>query len=83
MVRVGDVNDNPPMFDRHLYETRIMEEDDLGLPKRILTVTVTDGDMDRPYNMVFSLSGEGIDVQNPDNSHFEIMPSSGEVYVRK
>ncbi|XP_066976565.1 neural-cadherin-like isoform X1 [Macrobrachium rosenbergii] len=83
IIHVLDVNDNPPLFDRHLYETRITEEVDKGLPKHILTVTVTDGDYDRPQNVVFSLSGQGIDVENPENSHFHIVPSTGEVFVRK
>lgn len=38
VIHVKDVNDNPPMFDRPLYETQITEEDDRALPKNILTV---------------------------------------------
>ena len=38
VVRVRDVNDNPPNFDRPTYETQIIEEDDRLLPKRILQV---------------------------------------------
>lgn len=40
VIHVKDVNDNPPMFDRPLYETQITEEDDRSLPKNILTVSV-------------------------------------------
>ncbi|XP_066967735.1 neural-cadherin-like [Macrobrachium rosenbergii] len=83
IVHVRDINDNPPLFDRHLYETRISEEDDQDLPKRILTVTVTDGDYDRPQDLVFSLSGQGIDVEHPENSHFQIVSSTGEILARK
>ncbi|XP_066968093.1 neural-cadherin-like isoform X2 [Macrobrachium rosenbergii] len=83
IVHVLDVNDNPPVFDRHLYETRIVEEDDDDLPKRILKVTVTDGDYDRPSNVVFSLSGQGIDIENPANSQFQIIPTTGEIFVNK
>ena len=38
VIHVKDVNDNPPMFDRPIYETQITEEDDRGLPKKILRV---------------------------------------------
>lgn len=40
VIHVKDVNDNPPLFDRPLYETQITEEDDRSLPKNILTVSV-------------------------------------------
>ncbi|XP_068232681.1 neural-cadherin-like isoform X1 [Palaemon carinicauda] len=83
IVHVLDVNDNPPLFDRHLYETIINEEDGEDLPKHILTVTVTDGDYDRPKDFVFSLSGQGIDVEHPENSHFQIVSSTGEIFARK
>ncbi|XP_064117207.1 neural-cadherin-like isoform X1 [Macrobrachium nipponense] len=82
-VNVRDVNDNPPTFDSRLYEAEITEEDDRDLPRRIVTVKVTDGDVDRPPDVVFSLSGQGIDVGDPKNSYFEINPSSGDIYVRK
>ena len=38
VIHVNDVNDNPPVFDRPTYETQITEEDDRGLPKRVLKV---------------------------------------------
>ncbi|XP_068201441.1 neural-cadherin-like isoform X2 [Palaemon carinicauda] len=82
-VNVRDVNDNPPTFDSRLYEAEINEEDDRDLPRRIITVKVSDGDVDRPQDVVFSLSGQGIDVGDPKNSHFEIDPSSGDIFVRK
>ena len=37
---VNDVNDNPPVFDLPTYKTQITEEDDKGLPKRILKVFI-------------------------------------------
>ncbi|XP_076032082.1 neural cadherin isoform X3 [Oratosquilla oratoria] len=83
VIHVKDVNDNPPMFDRPLYETQITEEDDRSLPKNILTVTATDGDKDRVKDIVYFLTGQGIDVDNPDNSKFEVNRTSGEIYVRK
>lgn len=41
VIHVKDVNDNPPLFDRPLYETQITEEDDRSLPKNILQVSNT------------------------------------------
>jgi hypothetical protein len=38
VIHVKDVNDNPPVFDRPIYEAQITEEDDRNLPKRILQV---------------------------------------------
>lgn len=38
VIKVRDVNDNPPMFDRPTYETQITEEDDRHVPKLILQV---------------------------------------------
>ncbi|XP_018016523.1 neural-cadherin isoform X4 [Hyalella azteca] len=83
VIHVKDVNDNPPMFDRPLYETQITEEDDRGLPKNILTVTAADGDRDRHQDIVYFLTGQGIDNDNPDNSKFEVNRTSGAIYVRK
>ena len=40
VINVKDVNDNPPVFDRPIYEAQITEEDDRSLPKRILQVVV-------------------------------------------
>lgn len=38
VVRVLDVNDNPPVFEKSSYRTQVTEEDDRNLPKRILQV---------------------------------------------
>uniref|UniRef100_A0A1B0FLR7 Neural-cadherin 2 n=1 Tax=Glossina morsitans morsitans TaxID=37546 RepID=A0A1B0FLR7_GLOMM len=83
IVNVRDVNDNPPQFDRQTYRTQITEEDDRNLPKRILQVTATDGDVDRPINIVYFLTGQGIDPDNPDNSKFDINRTTGDIFVLK
>ncbi|KAL1394251.1 hypothetical protein pipiens_012089, partial [Culex pipiens pipiens] len=36
LVSVKDVNDNPPVFEKSSYRTQITEEDDRGLPKRVM-----------------------------------------------
>uniref|UniRef100_T1J0L7 Neural-cadherin n=1 Tax=Strigamia maritima TaxID=126957 RepID=T1J0L7_STRMM len=83
VIHVKDVNDNPPVFDRPTYETQITEEDDRNLPKRVLQVTATDGDRDRPQNIVYFLTGQGIDDTDRANSKFAINTTSGEIYVLK
>ncbi|XP_071744986.1 neural-cadherin isoform X6 [Lepeophtheirus salmonis] len=83
VIHVNDVNDNPPVFDRPTYETQITEEDDRNLPKRVLQVTATDGDKDREHNIVYFLTGQGIDADQPDQSKFDINRTTGEIFVLK
>jgi hypothetical protein len=44
-------------------------------------VTATDGDKDRPQNIVYFLTGQGIDADNPSNSKFDINRTTGEIFV--
>ncbi|KDR14826.1 Neural-cadherin [Zootermopsis nevadensis] len=83
VIHVKDVNDNPPVFERPTYRTQITEEDDRNLPKRVLQVTATDGDKDRPQNIVYFLTGQGIDADNPSNSKFDINRTTGLIFVLK
>lgn len=46
-------------------------------------MTATDGDKDRPQNIVYFLTGQGIDPDNPANSKFDINRTSGEIFVLK
>ena len=48
-----------------------------------MQVTATDGDKDRPQNIVYFLTGQGIDPDNPANSKFDINRTTGEIYVLK
>nr|CAD7440271.1 unnamed protein product [Timema bartmani] len=48
-----------------------------------LQVTATDGDKDRPQNIVYFLTGQGIDPDNPANSKFDINRTTGEIFVLK
>lgn len=41
-IRVRDINDLPPKFSQESYNTTILEEDNFGLPKRILKVQQDD-----------------------------------------
>ena len=46
-------------------------------------VTATDGDKDRQQNIVYFLTGQGIDPDNSANSKFDINRTTGEIYVLK
>ncbi|KAL1391482.1 hypothetical protein pipiens_000369, partial [Culex pipiens pipiens] len=81
VINVKDVNDMPPVFPQQLYE-RTMDEE-LDVPFRIMQVTATDGDKDRPQNIVYFLTGQGIDPDNPANSKFDINRTTGEIFVLK
>nr|CAD7427266.1 unnamed protein product [Timema monikensis] len=83
VVRVKDLNDNPPLFERPTYRTQITEEDDRNLPKRVLQVMANDADKDRPLDIVYFLTGQGIDSDNPANSKFDINRTSGDIFVLK
>ena len=49
----------------------------------IFKVTATDGDKDRPENIVYFLTGQGIDTDRPDQSKFDINKTTGEIFVLK
>ena len=46
-------------------------------------MTATDGDKDREHNIVYFLTGQGIDAEQPDQSKFDINRTTGEIYVLK
>lgn len=48
-----------------------------------IQVTASDGDKDRPQNIVYFLTGQGIDPDNPANSKFDINRTTGEIFVLK
>lgn len=43
----------------------------------------TDGDKDREHNIVYFLTGQGIDEDQPDLSKFDVNRTSGEIFVLK
>ena len=49
----------------------------------IIKVTATDGDKDRPENIVYFLTGQGIDTDRPDQSKFDINKTTGDIFVLK
>ncbi|XP_032307591.1 neural-cadherin isoform X8 [Drosophila ananassae] len=82
VINVCDVNDLPPQFPQTSYE-RTLNEGMTDTPFTIMQVTATDGDKDRPQNIVYFLTGQGIDPDNPANSKFDINRTTGEIFVLK
>ena len=72
-------NYSQPVFDRHTYDTLISEEDD----RIFVQVTATGGDKNRLENIVYFLTGQGIDTDRPDQSKFDINKTTGEIFVLK
>ncbi|XP_066902324.1 neural-cadherin isoform X6 [Halyomorpha halys] len=83
VIHVNDVNDLPPVFNASTYRTTMEEELGEPHPVHLLKVTATDGDKDRPQNIVYFLTGQGIDPDNPANSKFDINRTTGEIFVLK
>ncbi|KYB27321.1 Neural-cadherin-like Protein [Tribolium castaneum] len=83
VIHIKDVNDLPPIFNKSVYMTEIDEEYPAPYPMLLMQVTATDGDKDRPQNIVYFLTGQGIDPDNPANSKFDINRTTGEIFVLK
>ncbi|KAB7494699.1 Neural-cadherin [Armadillidium nasatum] len=83
IINIIDVNDLPPKFENNTYESTIEEEMDKNLPFQILQVKANDGDKDRKQDIVYFLTGQGIHVDNPDTSKFEVNRTTGAIFVRK
>lgn len=69
-VIVEDVNDNPPNFDKPIYEQNIATDHGVNTP--VLRVTATDVDTGVNAEVTYSL-----DATSGDTSYFSIDPSSG------
>jgi len=85
VIHINNVNDNPPLFDEYIYEVDISEEDVENLTKKILKVTATDGDRDRPENIVYFLAGNSdmFDANMTTGEIFMLKPVDGEEAKRK
>ncbi|KAH1014302.1 hypothetical protein HUJ04_003158 [Dendroctonus ponderosae] len=83
VIHIKDVNDLPPKFNCSSYDREVQEEYPGSYPMLLMQVTATDGDKDRPQHIVYFLTGQGIDPDNPANSKFDINRTSGEIFVLK
>lgn len=48
-----------------------------------MQVTAVDGDRDRPQDILYFLTGPGVDPDDPVNSKFKINRTTGEIFVLK
>ena len=62
LIRIGiaDKNDNPPYFDKNLYEAEVDENEDIQ--HTVLTVTARDNDQCKPRHILIT-----IDPSRPKN----------------
>ncbi|XP_067928117.1 neural-cadherin-like [Watersipora subatra] len=78
LITLIDMNDNVPVFSKRIYTVKdVVEEDNSISPSKrlfIVQVTATDGDVDRPNNIEYSLSGSYSD-------RFQIESDTGRVYL--
>ncbi|XP_049940787.1 neural-cadherin-like [Schistocerca serialis cubense] len=85
LVRVLDANDEPPVFQQAVYRAELQEEEDPAhLPRTIITVRAVDGDVGRPQDIVYSISGPGVAPEGSgDDDFFRVDPNTGEIFVLK
>lgn len=55
----------------------------LSLYYKFIQVTANDADVDRPNNIIYFLTGPGINAENPSESNFDINKATGEIFVLK
>ena len=70
-IRVIDVNDNPPVFDKQLFEVSVIENVINGT--EVTTITATDGDFLENARVTYELN---------DTTVFRIEPSTGRIITK-
>ncbi|XP_069712297.1 protocadherin-7 isoform X4 [Phaenicophaeus curvirostris] len=79
LVRVGDTNDNPPVFSQAVLEVSFPENNLPG--ERVATVVATDADSGKNAEITYSLEASPLSSEAP-GSIFTIDPDSGDVSVQ-
>ncbi|XP_010004716.1 PREDICTED: protocadherin-7, partial [Chaetura pelagica] len=79
LVRVGDTNDNPPMFSQAVLEVSFPENNLPG--ERVATVVATDADSGKNAEITYSLEASPLSSEAPGGI-FTIDPDSGDVSVQ-
>ncbi|XP_054585579.1 protocadherin-7 isoform X2 [Eptesicus fuscus] len=74
LVKVGDTNDNPPVFDRSVVEVYFPENNIPG--ERVATVLATDADSGKNAEIAYSLDDPSV------TGVFAIDPDSGDILVQ-
>nr|XP_009671738.1 PREDICTED: protocadherin-7-like [Struthio camelus australis] len=79
LVRVGDTNDNPPVFSQAVLEVSFPENNLPG--ERVATVVATDADSGKNAEITYSLEPSPLSSEAPGGI-FSIDPDSGDVSVQ-
>uniref|UniRef100_A0A8D0AYF9 Protocadherin 7 n=1 Tax=Salvator merianae TaxID=96440 RepID=A0A8D0AYF9_SALMN len=79
LVRVGDTNDNPPVFSQAVLEVSFPENNVPG--ERVATVLATDADSGKNAEIAYSLEPSPLSAESPGGL-FTIDPDSGDVRVQ-
>ncbi|XP_028599587.1 protocadherin-7 isoform X2 [Podarcis muralis] len=79
LVRVGDTNDNPPVFSQAVLEVSFPENNAPG--ERVATVIATDADSGKNAEIAYSLEPSPLSAESPGGL-FTIDPDSGDVRVQ-
>uniref|UniRef100_A0A0N5C4L2 Cadherin domain-containing protein n=1 Tax=Strongyloides papillosus TaxID=174720 RepID=A0A0N5C4L2_STREA len=76
-IAIENVNDNPPEFEKKVYETTINEEDS-NVPKKIFKLSASDVDKgDESGKIIYKLEGQGV------GEYFKINKYTGVIEVLK
>nr|XP_019942004.1 PREDICTED: cadherin-like protein 26 [Paralichthys olivaceus] len=67
-ISILDINDNPPVFDRELYEIEVPEDQAQG--SNFLTVVATDRDKDKTANSTFHYKIKSVSPKSADSEFF-------------
>ncbi|XP_033878040.2 protocadherin gamma-A11-like isoform X5 [Acipenser ruthenus] len=78
MLKISDVNDNPPVFDKQVYAAKVTENNSPGLS--ILTVQASDSDWNQNARISYVLEETRING-TPISSYISINSDSGILYA--
>ncbi|XP_054840718.1 protocadherin gamma-B5-like isoform X5 [Eublepharis macularius] len=79
-VRISDVNDNPPVFEKSSYTAYVPENNPSGAS--IFRVKATDKDLDRNAQIVYSVQKSNIE-DLPLSSYVSINSETGTIYAQR
>ncbi|RXM33791.1 Protocadherin gamma-A11 [Acipenser ruthenus] len=80
MLKISDVNDNPPVFDKQVYAAKVTENNSPGLS--ILTVQASDSDWNQNARISYVLEETRING-TPISSYISINSDSGILYAAR
>uniref|UniRef100_A0ABM5G9X2 Protocadherin gamma-B5-like isoform X28 n=1 Tax=Pogona vitticeps TaxID=103695 RepID=A0ABM5G9X2_9SAUR len=79
-IRISDINDNPPFFERPSYTAYIPENNPSGAS--IFQVKASDPDLDRNARITYSILGSNLE-ELPLSSYISINSETGAIYAQR